>query len=153
SHYYQNRGILGKNVPQVRIEEAKQTLDLITEAIDRGYLRACHDLSEGGLAVAAAEMAFSSGYGIDLNVSKVPRAREVSRNDFVLFSESNSRFLVEVTERRRADFEALMKDVVYAEVGKVKKDAVLSVSGLDGKEVILGDLKELRRCWKSTFRG
>ncbi|MDX1813659.1 MAG: phosphoribosylformylglycinamidine synthase subunit PurL, partial [Candidatus Bathyarchaeia archaeon] len=114
SHYYQKRGILGNSVPQVRIEEAKQTMDLITEAIDRGYLRACHDLSEGGLAVAAAEMAFSSGYGIDLNINKVPRAVDVSRNDFVLFSESNSRFLVEVTEKCRADFETLMNNVVYA---------------------------------------
>ncbi len=151
SHYYQTKGTLGNSVPKVRIEEAKQTMDLITEAIDRGYLRACHDLSEGGLAVAAAEMAFSSGYGIDLNLSKVPRADDVSRNDFVLFSESNSRFLVEVTEKRRTDFEALMKDAVYAEVGKVKKDAVLSVAGLDGKEAILADLKELRRRWKSTL--
>ena len=46
SHYYQNRGYLGNTVPEVRIEQAKQTMDLITEAIDKGYLRACHDLSE-----------------------------------------------------------------------------------------------------------
>ena len=151
SHYYQTKGILGNSVPKVRIEEAKQTMDLITEAIDMGYLRACHDLSEGGLAVAAAEMAFSSGHGIDLNLSKVPRAENVPRNDFVLFSESNSRFLVEITEKRRPDFEALMKDAVCAEVGKVKKDPVLSVTGLNGKEAILADLEELRRQWKSTL--
>ncbi|HSQ53330.1 MAG TPA: AIR synthase-related protein, partial [Acidobacteriota bacterium] len=151
SHYYQTKGTLGNNVPKVRITEAKQTMDLITEAIDRGYLRACHDLSEGGLAVAAAEMAFSSGHGIDLNLSKVPRAKDVSRNDFVLFSESNSRFLVEITEKRRPDFEALMKDAICAKVGKVKKDPVLSVTGLNGKEAILAELKELRRHWKSTL--
>ncbi len=151
SHYYQTKGTLGNSVPKVRIEEVKQTMDLITEATDRGYLRACHDLSEGGLAVAAAEMAFSSGHGIDLNLSKVPRAEDVSRNDFVLFSESNSRFLVEIPEKRRLDFEALMKDAVCAEIGNVKKDPVLSVTGLNGKEAILADLEGLRRRWKSTL--
>jgi phosphoribosylformylglycinamidine (FGAM) synthase-like enzyme len=151
SHYYQKRGIIGSAVPKVRIEEAKQTMGLVTEAIDKGYLRACHDLSEGGLAVAAAEMAFSSGYGIELNLREVPRAGDVSRNDFVLFSESNSRFLVEVTEKHRDAFEAHMRDAVCAEVGEVKKDDALSVAGLDGKQAIDADLEELRRRWKSTL--
>jgi phosphoribosylformylglycinamidine synthase II len=151
SHYYQNKGYLGNSVPQVRLEQAKRTMDLITEAIDKGYLRACHDLSEGGLAVASAEMAFSSGYGVELDLNKVPRAKEVSRNDFVLFSESNSRFLVEVTAKRRDAFEALMQDAVCAEVGTVKKEGVLSVAGLDGKQALHADLEELRRRWKSTL--
>jgi len=151
SHYYQNRGFLGNSVPKVRVDQAKKTMDLITEAIDKGYLRACHDLSEGGLAVASAEMAFSSGYGIELDLRRAPRTKETCRNDQVLFSESNSRFLVEVTEKRRDAFEALMKDAVCAEVGRVKKDAVLSVTGLDGKQAISADLEELRRRWKSTL--
>jgi phosphoribosylformylglycinamidine synthase II len=151
SHYYQNKGYLGNTVPEVRIEQAKQTMDLITETIDKGYLRACHDLSEGGLAVASAEMAFSSGYGIELDLKKVPRTEDVSRNDFVLFSESNSRFLVEVAEKRRDAFEAHMKGAVCAEVGRVKKDSVLSVAGLDGKQALSADLEELRRRWKSTL--
>jgi phosphoribosylformylglycinamidine synthase II len=151
SHYYQNKGFLGNSVPKVRIEQAKKTMDLITEAIDKGYLRACHDLSEGGLAVASAEMAFSSGYGIELDLRKAPRTKETCRNDFVLFSESNSRFLVEVTEKRRDAFEALMKDAVCGEVGRVKKDGVLSVTGLDGEQAVHADLEELRRRWKSTL--
>ena len=151
SHYYQNRGFLGNSVPKVRIEQAKKTMDLITEAIDKGYLRSCHDLSEGGLAVASAEMAFSSGYGIELDLKKVPRTKELSRNDYVLFSESNSRFLVEVTEKRRDAFEVLMKESVCAEVGKVKKDGILSVTGLDGKPKVHADLQELRRRWKSVL--
>ncbi len=151
SHYYQNKGYLGNSVPTVRIGQAKKTMDLITEAIDNGYLRSCHDLSEGGLAVASAEMAFSSGYGIELDLTKVPRTKEVSRNDFVLFSESNSRFLVEVTEKHRTDFETLMKDAVCAEIGKVKKDSILSIKGLDGKQKVHADLEELRRRWKSAL--
>ena len=151
SHYYQNKGILGNYVPKVNIEQAKKTMDKITEAIDLCYLRSCHDLSEGGLAIASAEMAFSSGYGIELDLDKVPRTKDMSRNDFVLFSESNSRFLVEVSEKHKTNFETLMKDVVCAEIGTVKKDGYLSVSGLDGKQVVHADLEELRRRWKSVL--
>ncbi len=153
SHYYQLKGFLGKTVPKVRVEQAKKTVDLMTEAIDSGYVRSCHDLSEGGLAVASAEMAFSSGYGLELNLRKVPRTKELSRNDSVLFSESNSRFLVEVAEKRRENFEALMKDAVCAEVGRVQKETCLSVYGLNGKEAVYADLEELRRCWKGVLGG
>jgi phosphoribosylformylglycinamidine synthase II len=153
SHYYQLKGFLGKNVPKVRLEQAKKTMDLMTEAIDSGYVRSCHDLSEGGLAVASAEMAFSSGYGLELNLKAVPRTKEAFRNDSVLFSESNSRFLVEVAEKRRENFKALMKDTACAEVGRVQKDGYLSVNGLNGKQVVHADLQELRRLWKGALGG
>jgi phosphoribosylformylglycinamidine (FGAM) synthase-like enzyme len=153
SHYYQLKGYLGNSVPKVRLGQAKKTMDLVTDAIDSGYVRSCHDLSEGGLAVASAEMAFSSGYGLELNLRNVPRTKELSRNDHVLFSESNSRFLVEVTEKRRDNFEALMKDAVCAEVGRVKKDGYLSVYGLNGEEAVQAELQELRRRWKGVLGG
>ena len=151
SHYYQNKGYLGNSIPKVRIEQAKKTMNLITEAIDKGILRACHDLSEGGLGVSSAEMAFSSGYGLEIDLQKVPRAKELSRNDFILFSESNSRFLVEVTQKHKESFETLMKNTDYAEVGKVKKNNVLSVIGLDGKQLIRTNLDDLRKHWKNTL--
>jgi phosphoribosylformylglycinamidine synthase II len=153
SHYYQLKGYLGKTVPKVRLAQAKKTMDLMTEAIDSGYLRSCHDLSEGGLAVASAEMAFSSGYGIELDLTKVPKAKEMCRDDSVLFSESNSRFLAEVTEKRRENFEALMKDAVCAEIGRVKKEGYLSVNGLSGEEAVRAELQELRRRWKGVLGG
>ena len=98
-------------------------------------------------------MAFSSKYGIELDLRNVPKTKELTRNDYVLFSESNSRFLVEVAEKHRAGFESLMKDVVCVKVGKVQKDTYLSVKGLDGKQVIHADLEKLRRRWKNTLGG
>lgn len=153
SQYYQNKGILGNSVPKVRLEQAKKTMNLITKAIDNGYLRACHDLSEGGLAVASAEMAFASGYGITLDLNKVPRTSELARNDFVLFSESNSRFLVEVNPKQKIAFETLMKDVNCAEIGTVTNDKTMSVKGLDGKQAIHANIEELRKRWKTALGG
>ena len=151
STYYQNKGILGNTVPKVRLETAKTTMNLITQGIDKGLLRACHDLSDGGLAVAASEMAFSSGYGLDLDLGKVFRSDGLVRDDFVLFSESNSRFLVEVAPKNKEAFETLMKGVAFAEVGTVTKEPVLSVAGLDGKQKINADLDDLRKRWKRTL--
>ena len=150
SEYYKIKGFLGKTVPKVRAIQAKKTFRAISRAIDLGLLKACHDLSEGGLAVAAAEMAFSGGYGIELHLQKVP-VKDVNRNDFILFSESNSRFLVEVSEKTKNDFEALMKGKVSAEIGKVTKTPKLCIYGLDGNVVVDAALNDLLASWKGTL--
>jgi phosphoribosylformylglycinamidine synthase len=116
-------------------------------------VRACHDLSEGGLAVAATEMGFAGNLGIDLWLKKVPKPKAMKRNDFILFSESNSRFLVEVVEKRKHDFEALMKGNDFSAVGKVKKEPYFSVYGLDDNRIIDASLAELWDAWKRTLGG
>ena len=153
SEYYKLKGFVGKSVPKVRAKSAKRTMNTLVKAIDLGYVRACHDLSEGGLAVAAAEMAFTSDCGIDLWLKKVPTPKSMKRNDFTLFSESNSRFLIEVVEKRKQDFEDLMKGNVFSMVGKVKKEPYFSVYGLNDERIVDISLAELRNAWKSTLRG
>jgi len=95
-------------------------------------------------------MAFAGRYGIELNLRKVPR-KAVNRNDFVLFSESNSRFLAEVSEKANEDFEALMKGGVYAEVGKVTKNPRLCIHGLEGEVAIDVPLSDMFARWKRTL--
>jgi phosphoribosylformylglycinamidine synthase len=152
SEYYKLKGCLGKSVPKVHSAEAKKGFRAITRAIDRGLVKACHDLSEGGLAVATAEMAFAGGYGLELNLHKVP-AKGVGRDDFVLFSESNSRFLVEVSEKARDKFEGLMKGKVCAKVGKATKSPRLCIKGLAGGMVVDASLGDLLKSWKRTLSG
>jgi phosphoribosylformylglycinamidine synthase len=150
SEYYRLKGFLGKTVPEVRKNQAKKVYKALTKAIDLGLVKACHDLSEGGLAVAAAEMAFAGGHGVEMNLVDVP-ARNSKRNDFILFSESNSRFLLEVSQKARKDFEALMKGTVFSQIGRVTKTASLCVRGLSGKTVIDASLGDLFRSWKGTL--
>jgi phosphoribosylformylglycinamidine synthase len=77
----------------------------------------------------------------------------MQRNGFILFSESNSRFLVEVQEKRRRDFEALMEGIAFSVVGRVKREKRLIVYGTDDRTVVDVSLAELRNAWKSTFGG
>jgi len=150
SEYYKLEGFLGVSVPKVNGAKAKRTFRAVTKAIDEGIIKSCHDLSEGGLAVAAAEMAFAGGCGLELDLRKVP-GKELVRSDFVLFSESNSRFLIEIAEGDMLDFEDLMKGKGCVLIGKVVKEPFLRVCGLNGKMVIDASLDQLMHSWKKSL--
>ena len=152
SEYYRLMGFTGKNVPKVNTRTAKKTFNALTNAIDQGMVRACHDLSDGGLAVAAAEMAFSSNLGLEFHLKEVPIISDAKRNDFILFSESNSRFLVEVERREKERFEELMKNCVCAEVGTVIESPLLEVYGLNEEKLVTAELTALRERWQNALR-
>jgi phosphoribosylformylglycinamidine synthase len=151
SEYYRLRGILGKTVPKVQVVQAKRIFKAVTAAIDAGLVKACHDLSEGGLAVAAAEMCFAGGYGMKLDLRKVPQEASLDRDDFILFSESNSRFLVELSEQGNAEFENLMKGKPFAALGKTTRDRRLRFIGLKGKVVLEASVDELGSMWRKAL--
>ena len=111
---------------------ARRLMLALHAAMERGLVRACHDLSEGGLAVAAAEMAFAGGLGMELDLTNVPRTDDVTRTDEVLFSESNSRFVVEVAPRNRAGFEEALAGLPFGLLGRVTADGRFRVRGLCG---------------------
>jgi phosphoribosylformylglycinamidine synthase len=133
------------------------------KAIASGTVLACHDLSEGGLAVAAAEMAFGGGLGLDLRLAKVPvaslpaRPESVSKRDDPdgtrLYSESCSRFLCEVAEGSAAEFERELRLFPSAHVGEVTDRSKLRVSGTSGAILFDVDIDELRRAHAGDFRG
>ncbi|MEM2912844.1 MAG: phosphoribosylformylglycinamidine synthase subunit PurL [Candidatus Bathyarchaeia archaeon] len=151
SEYYRIKGFLGKSVPKVRLKEARRSMRAITRSIDKGYIRACHDLSEGGLAVAAAEMALASGYGLEIWLRNVPVADDLRRNDYILFSESNSRFLVEVPEKHKEAFESTIKGAYYALIGKVRDGGSFIIYGLNGDPVIHAGIEELIDSWRKPL--
>ncbi len=150
SEYYKMKGFVGKTVPKVRASQAGKIFKAVTRAVDLGLIKACHDLSEGGLAVAAAEMALAGGYGMELDLRKAP-SKAIERNDLGLFSESNSRFLLEVSEKAKEDFEALMKGKIYARIGTTTRTPRLSVIGLNGEVGVDASLNDLMANWKRTL--
>ncbi len=152
SHYYAHLGYLGNACPIVRPTEAPATFRALAAAIARGLVRACHDCSEGGLAVAAAEMAFAGGLGMDLYTMTAPRPAEVDRDDTILFSESNSRFLVEVEPERTDAFEAALKGVACAPLGRITAEPVFHVRGLKGRTIIRENIAALKEAWQKTLR-
>ena len=152
SRYYRMLGYIGRNVPTVDAAAGSGTMNRLHEAISQGLVAACHDCSEGGLAVAAAEMAFAGGFGMALDLDAVPRDPEADRDDTVLFSESNSRYVVEVPAGREADFEARMEGSPFGRAGTVTGEDRFLVRGLGGDEIVSAELSILKEAWQRPLR-
>jgi len=146
SEYYQTLDYLGNSVPKVDEQKSNEIFDVVTESIDRSVVESCHDLSDGGLGVSAAEMAFSGDLGLELDLGEVIGGAD--RNDHLLFSESNGRFLVEVTPENKEKFESFAESIPCSKVGEVLKNNRFSVKGLNGEEIIDARLEDLRKTWK-----
>ncbi len=127
-------------------------MDKLSMATNKGLVRACHDCSEGGIGVALAEMAFAGGLGATVNLKAVPLGGPIDRDDFILFSESNSRFLVEVAPESKAEFERVMSGASLATIGQITEPEVLEVYGLNGEKILNASLGELKEAWQSPLR-
>ncbi|MBI3034184.1 phosphoribosylformylglycinamidine synthase subunit PurL [Candidatus Woesearchaeota archaeon] len=150
SYFYGLKNETGANVPRVR-DSAPIVFEKMSSAISKGLVRSCHDCSEGGIAVAAAEMAFSGDLGMKLSLAAVPYEGD-KKNYKLLFSESNTRFIAEVEKGREKEFESAMKPAPTARVGELSDDRLFSVKGLDGEIAISARISELKDSWQQTFR-
>jgi phosphoribosylformylglycinamidine synthase len=153
SHYLELFKLTGVTVPQVRVEKARRAMEVVSSAMRDGLVRSCHDLSEGGLAVAAAEMAFSGGIGLDIQLERLPYEgpREQRLDVVLLFGESNSRFLVEVPAEHAARFEAAIEGIEAARVGRTLDAERLLITGLDGETAVEAPLSNLKTSWKTPL--
>jgi phosphoribosylformylglycinamidine synthase II len=152
SQYYGIHGYVGNRVPKVNAKRGKKLMDSLSAVTEKGMVRACHDLSEGGIGVAAAEMAFAGALGMVVRLKQVPLGEPVDRDDHVLFSESNTRFLVEVAASDKQQFENMMAGVDFAAIGEVTNTGKLEVHGLNGQLVLSAPVEELREAWQKPLR-
>jgi phosphoribosylformylglycinamidine (FGAM) synthase-like enzyme len=127
-------------------------MDTLSAGMEKGLVKACHDLSEGGIGVAAAEMAFAGGLGMVIHLGQVPLGEAINRDDYVLFSESNTRFLVEVAPEDRQQFENIMTGVDFAAVGQVTSKKRLEAYGLNNEIVLSALIAELKEVWQRPLR-
>lgn len=168
SHFALVESLAGGQVPRVNPPLAKATFAALNRAIQMRLVRACHDLSEGGLAVAAAEMAFAGGLGARIFLEQVPHhiegmlaaeapspAAASQHNAILLFAESNSRFLCEVPTDAAEEFEEVMGDVPHSAIGEVLADPRLQIVSVDPGNpvnVVDADIGELKEAWQSPLR-
>jgi len=152
SHYFGIHGFIGNNAPIVRPKEGKLTMERLSTAINKGLVRSCHDCSEGGIGVAAAEMAFSGGYGMSLSLGNIPTGEEIAADDTLLFSESNSRFLVEIEPEHQQAYETLMKGVPTGCLGTVTDTPNFIINGIAGTQIVETAIDMLKSAWQAPLR-
>jgi phosphoribosylformylglycinamidine synthase len=142
SEFYQLFGELGANVPRVRFEQAKALYVLIGQANDQGLIQSCHDLSDGGLAVALAEATFGYGFGVDV---ELPAENTALPAHVQLFSESHSRFVATVAPEDVVAFEQHF-GARATRLGMVTPDGQLTVRH-GGRTVVSASTAALRHAW------
>jgi phosphoribosylformylglycinamidine synthase len=164
--------IIGKtfsefDAPKVNPQLGIKIFRALYKVIKSGLVSACHDLSEGGLAVALAEMCFAGGIGAEVflkNTTEAQRHREKTRKDSVsskslclggesvmLFSESNTRFLVSVPKEHKSKFELFMNNLPCAEIGKTVSSDRMKIYGVKGKSIVNLELKKMEKVWSNAL--
>jgi phosphoribosylformylglycinamidine synthase II len=146
----------GGRVPRVDPVLGRRLVRALHTANTRGLVRSCHDLSEGGLAVALAEMALAGGLGAQVALSHVAHDDDAASDFVLLFSESPTRFLLEVRPNcERALAEALdglplgrLGEVTSGAGGHQAAKPRLVVRGLDESVVIDADVADLKAAWQ-----
>ncbi|MFZ5920820.1 MAG: phosphoribosylformylglycinamidine synthase subunit PurL [Chloroflexota bacterium] len=107
------------SVPDVP-QDAPKTYRALHQAIQNGLVKSCHDLSEGGLAVAAAEMCIGGRLGMEISAAFNPSA---------CFAETNGCLLAEITPDAAADFESQFAALPLTKIGLVTAEPVLKITG------------------------
>jgi phosphoribosylformylglycinamidine synthase len=164
SHFLRHLGVEGGAVPGLDLARAGAIHRAVHAAIREGLVLACHDLSEGGLGVALAEMAFAGEVGAEVSLERVPRgaahgggddddgaAAGLARDEVLLFSESNARYLLEVRPERLEAVLAQLSGLPAALIGSTIPYQILRILGLDGVPVVAEALEDLKRSWKEPL--
>ncbi len=149
--YEMLRGEIGNDIPTVDPETGKKIYSSLHAAMQAGMVHACHDCSEGGFAVAAAEMAFAGGLGMELDVAAMETEGEVPVAAR-LFGESASRLIVEVEAGRAAEFEKIMADAAApCAKGGIVTALPKFVLKNGGETLVDSDIDSLGEAWRGAL--
>jgi phosphoribosylformylglycinamidine synthase len=155
SHYNLVHRRQGGMVPCPDLSQAPLIFDKMYQVISEGLVRSCHDLSEGGLAVALAEMAFAGGVGAEVSLRRFADA-SVDRNQepapVLLFSETTTRFLVEVAPAQLEAFRQEMAGMPLVSLGVTIAEPRLRIEGENGQALIDAALTDLKEAWQQPLR-
>jgi phosphoribosylformylglycinamidine synthase len=153
SMWLDTKGQRGGRVPRVEPARGRAIFHAVHQAISRGLIRACHDLSEGGLAVALAEMALAGDLGAEISLRDVPCPDAAAHDAVLLFSESPTRFVLEIRPEHVTEVGSLLGPNPFGKLGEVTAgppggEPRLVMSGLDNGIVIDAPVTALKRAWR-----
>jgi phosphoribosylformylglycinamidine synthase len=150
-YYCEIHGVEGGRPPKSSWRREKAAIKTVMAAVRSGLVKAAHDCSKGGLAIALALMAIKGNLGVKVNLNKVPAAN-VRRIDELLFSESYARILVEVSkENARKVLRLSSKNRASAAVIGEVLDYQEFIIHKSGKPVVNCSLEEMSRVWRGLI--
>ncbi|MHB0857595.1 MAG: phosphoribosylformylglycinamidine synthase subunit PurL [Anaerolineae bacterium] len=148
SYYYRLHDLVGHSAP-LAAEAGPATARALHRAMRTGLVQACHDCSEGGLAVSLAEMVLAGGLGAEISLAGVPHEGSEPDDEWLLYAESNGRYVVEVRQEDAAVLEAELAGTPLARIGQVTATPVLAVRGhRQGEALFALSEEDIRRAWR-----
>ena len=141
-------GLSSTDIPRVDLTTAPKHLATIAKLIDQGLIRSAHDCSEGGMLVAATEMAFAGRLGLDVDLAGVPRRGELT--DFAAcFAENPTRVLLEIAPDK---FDAVARtlreaEVPFGQIGTFNESSKLTVHSDAAGSLADVEIETLLNAW------
>lgn len=150
SEYCNLLNLKGGKLPEVDAKLNKNIYSKIAKCIRNGLINAAHDCSDGGLAVAISEMAFSGGKGCIIDLSSLPYIG-TGREDLMLFSESAGRILFTTSYFNAPKIKQLFKGLPVAQIGKVGYSEYVEI--YNGKNIVIKErIDELKYFWQKILK-
>jgi phosphoribosylformylglycinamidine synthase II len=140
-------GAAGRELPAVDLESGPRTALAVAQAIANGLVRSAHDCSEGGLLVAAAEMAIAGDLGVRLDLGMLPTDGGEISTPTKCFAETPSRYLLEIERQNLDRVDALLRGVPYAIIGEFHSSRRLTLMGA----AVDVPIEDVRSCWLGTL--
>lgn len=139
---YRRYGGRGGKVPEVDTAALSENVELVLAAGQAGLLKSCHDCADGGLAITLAEMCIGGDLGANIDLAALDDLSFETK----LFSESNSRFVVEVDVSKQNAFEKLAKNAIL--LGEVGRHRMIIE---DGRRKVDVKVPAMRRAWSEAL--
>ncbi|MCL5408567.1 MAG: AIR synthase-related protein, partial [Candidatus Omnitrophica bacterium] len=149
SHLYKVLNMKAGNVPQPNPEITLPLMKKIRYAINKGIIKACHDCSEGGFAVALSEMIIGGGYGANVDIEKLPK--QTDKKISLLFSESQGRFIVEIDKDNSDAFKKIFSGAPFYCIGNTTPDFRLNIF-FDKEKIIDIDGEKIKQVWTGALK-
>ncbi len=147
SWYYAMHNQSGQSIPVVDLAAAPDLHRTVARLIAGGLVASAHDPSEGGLAVALVEMLFAGRSGAVIDLTGVPHDQNVDRDDILLFSESPTRYILEVEPEHLDAVLRLLRGLAFGILGRVTLEPKLVVRSIGGKTIINTPVEQFRQAW------
>lgn len=142
SVFYDLFGEIGANVPKPKLENIAAEIRAVADVIQQGLVLSSHDISDGGFAVALAEMTFKHEYGVHVTIpGELPLQKK-------LFSETGG-FILEIAADKLHEVKKIFShyQVPLFHVGKTTKQNMIHING-----VIQLPINIAKNAWKNGLR-
>lgn len=143
---------IGSTVPQVNAEQAIKIYEKFQEATEKRLIASALSPSNGGLGITLAKKGIAGQLGMDIDLSKIPKTSDLKKEDYILFSESQTRFIATINPKNKEEFEKIFEKIPHANIGKTTQEPSFKIKGLNGETLINTEIKTLTENYKKTFK-